>query len=256
MSSSSGGISSELSTDNLAIVNNRSEMQRKASYAAVLERSLVRTSRKNVLEVVLEKDFKGTFAVSEAECAKFLLKLGLDMTPGASIESIQICPSGRGVVYVTLRDQIDLSRYCRYDIIDITTSGIRSMMVKPVGKREVVVNVKGLHPNTKDDVVLDYFGKFGQIVTSKVIYSVFTEGPLKGIKNGDRNYKIELMPNTNIGSYHVIDGQKVTVRYAGQQQTCARCLKSARECKGSGVARRCEAAGGQFGAFAVPDLLQ
>ena len=49
----------------------------KESWAAVLERSLVRTTAKNVLEVVLEKDFCGSYTVSQEECAKLLLKLRL-----------------------------------------------------------------------------------------------------------------------------------------------------------------------------------
>ena len=48
-------------------------------------------------------------------------------------------------------------------------------------------------------------------MTKKVIYGVFVDGPLKGIKNGDRNYKLELKPGSSIASYHLIDGQKVTL---------------------------------------------
>ena len=51
---------------------------------------------------------------------------------------------------------------------------------------------------------------------------------------------MELGPIRNLGTYHVIDGQKVTIKYAGQMQTCARCHQIARECKGKGMAKRCE----------------
>ena len=115
---------------------------RKNSWAAVLERSLVRTTNKNVLEVVLEKDFTGSFVVSQLECAKFLSKLGLDMKSDGQIDAVQICPNGRGTIYITLKDNVDLNRYCRYDVVDVTSTGIRSVIVKPAGKREVVVNVK------------------------------------------------------------------------------------------------------------------
>ena len=126
---------------------------------------------------------------------------------------------------ITLKDGIPLDPYCRYDVFEVTESGIRAVHVKPAGKREVVITVKGLHPNTRDQTVLDYFAKFGRIVTTKVVHSVYSEGPLKGFKNGDRSYKVELKPEVNIGSYHMLDEQKVTVRYSGQQQTCARCNK-------------------------------
>ena len=92
--------------------------------------------------------------------------------------------------------------------------------------------------------MIDYLNRYGKVVTDKVVYGVFTEGPLKGSRNSDRAYKVELKPGTNIGTYHVIDGHKVTARYAGQQQTCARCFETAYRCPGRGVARSCEASGG------------
>ena len=118
------------------------------------------------------------------------------------------------------------------------------MMVKPAGIREVIVSIRGIHPNTRDDVVLDYLGKFGQLCSTKVVYGVYGDGALKGFKNGDRSYKLEIKPSSNLGSYHVIDGQKVTIRYPGQQQTCGRCHRTSQDCRGKGVARRCEAEGG------------
>ena len=56
--------------------------------------------------------------------------------------------------------------------------------------------------------------------------------------------KLETRPGENIGSYHVIDGHKVSMRYAGQQQTCGRCHETPQKCKGRGIAKKCEAAGG------------
>ena len=73
-----------------------------------------------------------------------------------------------------------------------------------------------------------------------MIYGVFGDGPLKGLRNGDRSYKLELKPTLNLGTYHVIDGQKVTAKYPGQQQTCARCFGTPSTCPGKGMARRCE----------------
>ena len=65
-----------------------------------------------------------------------------------------------------------------------------------------------------------------------------------GFKNGDRSYKLEVSPGTNIGTYHAMDVQKVTLRYMGQQQTCARCHETAKNCRGGAMARKCEAANG------------
>ena len=55
-----------------------------------------------------------------------------------------------------------------------------------------MVTLREVHPNTPDDYVMDYLAKFGQLVTRKVVY----EGPLAGLRNGDRSYKIEIKPRT------------------------------------------------------------
>ena len=214
------------------------------TWAQMLGSTLPTSLKKNVLEIVLDKDERGAFMVSDHDCAKVMGKLGLDNRPGIHVESVQICPNGRGVILITLKDNIPLERFCRYDVIEITESGIRAVNVKPAGKRDVVINIKGLHPNTMDEGVIEYLGKYGRVVTTKVVYGTFGEGPLKGLRNGDRSYKVELQPNTNIGTYHLLDGNKVTMRYPGQHSTCARCHQVARDCKGGGIARRCEAAGG------------
>ena len=74
---------------------------------------------------------------------------------------------------------------------------------------------------------------------------MFSDGPLKGIGNGDRMYKLELSPDSYLGTYHVIDGQRVTAKYPGQQQTCARCFGTPVTCPGNGVAKKCEQEGGE-----------
>ena len=116
------------------------------------------------------------------------------------------------MILITLKDTIKIENFCRYDVFQVAESGIRSSLVKPAGKREVVVSMKGIHLNTSDNVVLDYIAKFGRIVTTKVIYGVFSDGPLSGIKKGDRSYKMEIKPGENIGTYHVIDGQRISLR--------------------------------------------
>ena len=149
-----------------------------------------------------------------------------------------------GVIFITLKKEVNIARFCRYDVLEVTQSGIRSVFVKSAGKREVVVTARGIHPNTKETVVTVYLGNFGKVFTGKVVHGVFTEGPLKGFRNGDRSYKMEIKLGRNLGSYHFIDGQKVTLRYPGQKQTCARCHQTAQNCKGKGLARKCEYEGG------------
>ena len=45
----------------------------------------------------------------------------------------------------------------------------------------------------------------------------------------------------HMGSFHIIDGEKVSVRYRGQIKSCARCHQPENECPGKGVARECTA---------------
>ena len=135
-----------------------------------------------------------------SDCATLLKKLGLDLRPGVHMEGVQVCPNGRGVILVTLKDDVQPENFCRYDVLQVTDTGIRSVLVKPGGKRDVVVTIKGLHPNTKDSTVLSYLTKFGTIPQAKVVYGFFGDGPLKGMRNGDRQYKVEIKPGNNIGS--------------------------------------------------------
>ena len=217
---------------------------RESSWAQRFGNSVAQMN-KNILEVILEKDERGAFSVSDVDCARLLTKLGLDLRPGLQVEGVQLCPNGRGVILITLKDNVCIENFCRYDVIQVTSSGIRSVLVKPAGKRDVLVTIRGLHPNTKDSVVLRYLAKFGKIPQSRVVYGRFSEGPLKGMLNGHRQYKMEIKPGNNIGSYHIIDGVKVNIRYLGQQPTCGRCHLIASRCKGGGLAKNCEAKGGQ-----------
>jgi len=104
------------------------------SYAALLRSNLPSVLRKNVLEIVLEKDWRGPFIISTEECVKVITKLGIDPKPGVNIESVQICPNGRGVVFITLRDEIPIEKFCSHDVIQVTQSGIRAVQFDQLGK--------------------------------------------------------------------------------------------------------------------------
>ena len=220
------------------------------SWASVLGSSLPKFESRNVLEVILEKDTRGSFIVSESECFNLIRRLGLDTRPGINVEGVQICPNGKGVIYITLNENVEIGKFCKYEVLEVTSSGVRAINIRPAGKRDVVLTLKGLHPNTKDLTVLEYLSKFGKLLSTRVVHGVFADGPLKGMKNGDRSFKIEIKPSVNLGSYHIIDGQRVVLRYSGQLQTCARCLKPSPACRGRGIAKKCEAEGGEKAHFA------
>ena len=64
---------------------------------------------KNVLEIVLDKDQRGSFNVSDHDCARVMRKIGLDARPGVHAEAVQICPNGRGVILITLKPEVPVS---------------------------------------------------------------------------------------------------------------------------------------------------
>ena len=90
------------------------------SWARYVSKCVSNQLNKKVLEVILEKDNKGPFSVSEIECARLLEKLGLSLSPGNEIEGVQLCPNGRGVILITLKDQVDIGKYCRYGVLEVT----------------------------------------------------------------------------------------------------------------------------------------
>ena len=157
-----------------------------SSWSEVLGRSLP-CWNKNVLEIVLEKDQRGPFVVNDQECARIFSKICLDKK---YIEEVQICPNGRGIVLVTLKPEITAGSFCTHEIFEVTSSGIRAVHMRPAGKREIVATLRGLHPNTRDDEVLRYLSKYAKVVTGKVVYGVYSDGPLSGLKTGDRSYKL------------------------------------------------------------------
>ena len=103
----------------------------KKSWSSVLGASLPIRDNNNVLEVLLQKTNRGAFNVNESECFNMMRKLGLDTRPGIHVEGVQICPQGRGVIYITLKQEVNIDRFCRYDVLEVTQSGIRTSLVKP-----------------------------------------------------------------------------------------------------------------------------
>ena len=106
------------------------------------------------------------------------------------------------------------------------------------------MTVLGLHPNTTDQAVIRYLEAHGKVNRSdKVIHHVFPGTPgstlCAGKLNGNRSYVMDI--KTPMGSFHIIDGEKVTIRYNGQEWTCARCHQLKRLCPGRAIAWDCTA---------------
>ena len=77
-----------------------------------------------------------------------------------------------------MKQEVHIEMFCRHDVFQVTQSGIRAVHVKPSGKRDVVVTMKGIHPNTRDDGVMDYLAKYGKIITTKARW--YTQHLVKG----------------------------------------------------------------------------
>ena len=134
---------------------------------------------------------------------------------------------------------MSLDQFCRDDSIRVK-EGIKTGLIKPMGRREVELRISGLNINTPDSLVVDYISKHGRVVHPKVIYDTDKEGPLKGLKNGDRRYLVDFTNGRNMGSFHILDGATIKVHYSGQKKTCGRCHSTASSCPGGGIARSCE----------------
>ena len=188
-----------------------------SSWASLLGGNLPTRYDKKVMEIVLEKDERGSFNASDEEVAKVLVKLGADLRPGVHVESVQICPMGKNIIQVTLNKNVDMARFCNKDVFELR-DGVRISQVRQSGKKEVVLSIKGLHPNTKDETVFKYLNCIGKMESKKVIMDTFKEGPLVGIQNGTRRYSIEIRQEIAVGTSHFIDGSKVSFSYPGQRK--------------------------------------
>ena len=107
-----------------------------------------------------------------------------------------------------------------------------------------MILIRGLNFNTPDSHVIEYLNKHGRVSKNEVIYDTTIEGPLAGLKNGDRKYQVDFSNGINLGSYHLIDGARVIIFYSGQRKTCGRCYETSNICLGGGFARTCEEKGG------------
>ena len=197
---------------------------------------------KNILEIRLEKQAGATFNLTMMEAENLCKRLSIDST---HVLGCSACPEGRPAVLITLHPSTDITRFLYRNESYIVKEGVRTTTIRPEGRKDKVIKITGLHPNTKDQAVVKYLSAHGVVSTKdKVIHHVFPGQPgsslLAGKLNGNRSYVMEEL-KVPLGSYHIIDGEKVSVRYSGQEWTCARCHQAKSNCPGAAVARDCTA---------------
>ena len=196
---------------------------------------------KNVLEVRLERQQGASFRLSQLEIETLLVRLGID---GSQFEGVSACPEGKPIVLITLHQSVDIGKFMYRNESYIVKEGVRTTTIRPAGNKEVLLTVLGLHPNTKDQAVMRYLDAHGEVnKTERVIHHVFPGTPgstlCAGKFNGNRSYLMKI--KESMGNYHIIDGEKVTIRYPGQEWSCARCHQVKRACPGQAIARNCTA---------------
>jgi hypothetical protein len=184
--------------------------------------------KRNVLEINIALD--QNVKIEKEAVAKFFSCMGLKAGPGGDLEGFQL---KRKKVFAWLIDGSDLGKYCTVEVFRIAP-GIKTALIKPMDRREVQVTISGLNINTPDSFIFTYI--FGKLHSHKVIYDREREGPLAGIKNGDRRVMVDFNGVRDMGTYHLMDGEAVTVNYSGQRRTCGRCHQDSRSCPGGGWA--------------------
>ena len=215
-----------------------------ATYADRLKSSVKYDQRlqRNILEIILEheKSEAESFIDLKEENMKQLFEtLGIDIQN--ELEGYQIKFEK---VFVWLKKGVNLDKFCKEEKIRVLP-GISTSYIKPAGRSDVTVTVVGLNFNTPDTFVMEYIKNFGRIVSNSVIYGKYIEGPFKGKFNGERKYQVDFSEQKlSMGTFHIIDGERVKVFYRGNKKTCARCHQAGQECPGGGSAKECEDADG------------
>ena len=211
------------------------------TYSSIASINTSVRDNKNLLEIRLERQEGSTFNLSMQEIEHLLKRLNID---SSHLLGVSACPEGKPVVLITLHASVDIHRFLYRNESYVVKQGVRTTTIRPEGKKEKLVKITGLHPNTKDQAVVKYLAAHGIVSpNAKVIHHVFPgetgSSLLAGKLNGNRSYMVEL--KLPMGSYHIIDGEKVSVRYSGQEWTCARCHQYKKDCPGAAIARDCTA---------------
>ena len=201
--------------------------------------------KRNILEITLERTNKDAeMKIDQEEISRVFKTLGIDIV--SQVEGYQVHYKGRNsVISVWMPPGVNVEKFCK-DVNITVNSNVVTGLIRPAGKTDVTVSIVGLNFNTPDTFVFEYLGKFGTLKNKSVIYSKYDEGPFKGKFNGERKYQVDFTGGgRQMGTYHLIDNCKVRVFFRGNQKTCGRCHRSARDCVGGGLARNCEAGGGE-----------
>ena len=117
------------------------------SWSSIASLNISKRNKTNSLEVRLENDEgKGCFLNNE-EIERLLRRLNIQAN---QFTSVQACPERRNVVFITLANGIDVTKFITNSNESfVLKQGIRTTTIKPINKREVNVLVFGSTPTLK-----------------------------------------------------------------------------------------------------------
>ena len=199
--------------------------------------------RRNVLEIEVEKDKEDDeIILTEDTIAKLLNKIKLNIY--SHVEGYQVSfGRKKAKIAVLCKQGLDLEQFCIRESLEVE-KGVKTNFIRPAGRKDVAVTVTGLDFNTPDSLVQEYITKFGgKLITNDVIYGKYGEGPFKGKINGVRKYQVDFSEaKLQMGTFHILDGQKVKVFYRGNG-TCGWCQADSIKCPGGAKAKACKEVG-------------
>ena len=159
------------------------------SYSSITAINTSVCDRKNVLKIRLERQQGASFRLSQLEIENLLVRLGIS---GSEFEGISACPEGKSVVLITLNPAVNISRFLYHSECYIVKEGVRTTSIRPAGRKDVLVTVSSLHPNTEDQAVIRYLEAQRQVSgTDKVTHHVFPGAPGSTLCAGKLNGKSE-----------------------------------------------------------------
>ena len=200
--------------------------------------------QRNVLEIEVEKDnLEDEIILSEETVAKLLNKIKLNIN--AHVEGYQISfGRKKSKIEVLCKQGLNLEQFCVQESLEVE-KGVKTNFIRPAGRKDVEVTVTGLGFNTPDSLIQEYITKFGgKMVTKDVIYGKYGAGLFQGKLNGVRKYRVDFTEaKLQMGTFHILDGQKVKVFYRGNRSTCGWCQADVTKCPGGAKAKSCKEAG-------------
>ena len=117
------------------------------SYSDKLKVNVRREERlkRNVLEIHLENDNKTHINLDSDTVANLCSRIGIDIK--TQVEGVQVMPGNSRKIFVWVLDNCNLDRFCVQESIKVAP-GVKTGLIKPMDKKEVIVTIKGLNFNT------------------------------------------------------------------------------------------------------------